>query len=42
VRPERWYLLAEAPEVSRLESLVGRASLHVIAFRGGKYLFTNS
>jgi hypothetical protein len=38
--PERCYLVAAAPP-SRLESLVGRGALHVVAESGGKLLLTN-
>ncbi len=38
---ERAYLVANDPEIVRLEKLVGRANLHVVAESGGKTLFTN-
>ena len=38
---QRYYLLAEGPQVPRLERLVGRKNLHVVAASGGKFLFTN-
>jgi len=38
---ERAYLVANDPEIARLEKLVGRANLHVVAESGGKTLFTN-
>ena len=38
---QRYYLLAEGPQVPRLERLVGRENLHVVAASGGKFLFTN-
>lgn len=37
----RYYLLAEGPAVQRIESLVGKSSLKVVAESGGKFLFTN-
>jgi hypothetical protein len=38
---QRYYLLAEGPQVPRLEHLVGKRALHVVAASGGKFLFTN-
>jgi 4-amino-4-deoxy-L-arabinose transferase-like glycosyltransferase len=38
---QRYYLLAEGPQVYRLEKLVGPGALHVVAASGGKFLFTN-
>ena len=38
---QRYYLLAEGPQVARLEKVVGRDALHVVAESGGKFLFTN-
>ena len=38
---ERSYLLAALPAVPRLERLVGRQALRVVAESGGKFLFTN-
>jgi 4-amino-4-deoxy-L-arabinose transferase-like glycosyltransferase len=38
---DRAYLVANDPEIARLEKLVGRANLHVVAESGGKTLFTN-
>ncbi|MBZ5577114.1 MAG: glycosyltransferase family 39 protein [Acidobacteriia bacterium] len=38
---ERTYLVAEGPAVPHLESVVGKAALHVVAENGGKYLFAN-
>jgi 4-amino-4-deoxy-L-arabinose transferase-like glycosyltransferase len=38
---KRYYLTAEGPQIPRLERLVGRPVLHVVAESGGKYLFTN-
>ncbi|HEX4593972.1 MAG TPA: glycosyltransferase family 39 protein [Bryobacteraceae bacterium] len=40
-RPERYYLLVEGPSVPRIEKLVGRPDLHVVAESGGKFLLTN-
>ena len=40
-RPERYYLLVEGPSVPRIEKLVGRDQLHVVAASGGKFLMTN-
>jgi 4-amino-4-deoxy-L-arabinose transferase-like glycosyltransferase len=37
----RCYLVAEGPQVKRLENLVGRNALLVVKESGGKYLFTN-
>lgn len=39
--PTRYYLLAEAPAVPHLESLVGKLALHTVAESGGKFLFSN-
>jgi 4-amino-4-deoxy-L-arabinose transferase-like glycosyltransferase len=39
--PSRCYLLAYGSEKPRLEQLVGRANLHVVAENAGNYLFTN-
>src|ERR1700704_4271445 len=39
--PSRFYLLAYGSESAHLESLVGRANLHVVAENAGNYLFTN-
>jgi hypothetical protein len=39
--PERYYLLVEGPSVPRIEHLVGRPELHVVAQSGGKFLLTN-
>ncbi|MBI4873958.1 MAG: glycosyltransferase family 39 protein [Acidobacteria bacterium] len=36
-----YYLLVEGPSVARIERLVGREKLHVVAASGGKYLFSN-
>jgi hypothetical protein len=44
---ERWrreqthYIVVERPAVARIESLVGKDALHLIAASGGKFLFTN-
>jgi len=38
---ERYYLVAEGPQVARFERLVGRDMLHVVRESGGKFLFTN-
>ena len=40
-QPERYYIFAEKPGVRRLEHLVDRSALNVVAFSGGKYLITN-
>jgi len=39
--PERCYLLVERPSVGRIEGLVGRRNLYVVASSGGKSLFSN-
>jgi 4-amino-4-deoxy-L-arabinose transferase-like glycosyltransferase len=39
--PERYYLMASQSQLSRLENLVGRDALNVIAESGGKFLVTN-
>jgi hypothetical protein len=41
LRPERFYIVATDPAVARLEGLVGRDQLHVVATSGGKVLLTN-
>ncbi|MBV8821135.1 MAG: glycosyltransferase family 39 protein [Acidobacteriaceae bacterium] len=38
---DRYYLLVEGPSVARIESLVGKDALHVIAASGGKFLMSN-
>ncbi len=38
---DRYYLLAEGPQVPRLARVLGRQALHQVAESGGKYLFTN-
>jgi hypothetical protein len=40
-RPERYYLLLEGPSMPRIEKLVPKPALHVVAQSGGKYLLTN-
>ena len=39
--PSRCYLLAYGSETARLEQLVGRPNLHVVAVNASNYLFTN-
>jgi len=39
--PQRYYLVAEGPQIPRFERLVGKPNLHVVAESGGKYLFCN-
>ena len=39
--PQRFYLLAYGSETARLEQLVGRGNLHIVAENAGNYLFTN-
>lgn len=39
--PARYYLAVDHTSVPRLDQLVGRASLNVVAASGGKYLFSN-
>ena len=39
--PDRYYLLVEGPSLPRVERVVGRPGLHVVAESGGKYLLTN-
>jgi hypothetical protein len=39
--PERYYLVAEGPQVARIEKLAGKTGLRVVAASGGKFLFTN-
>ena len=41
VEPRRYYLLATESAVGRLEDLVGRPQLALVAESGGKFLFTN-
>ena len=40
-QPERYYLLLEGPALPRVETLVPRPDLHVVAASGGKFLLTN-
>jgi hypothetical protein len=40
-QPQRFYLLAEGPQIPRLEKLVGKEALHTVAASGGKMLVTN-
>ena len=37
----RYYLAVEGPKVPRLERLLGKERLHVVAASGGKFLFAN-
>ena len=39
--PDRYYLIAEQPDVPRLTQLLGASRMHLVAESGGKYLFTN-
>jgi len=39
--PQRYYVVAEGPQVPRFERLVGKPALHTVAASGGKFLFTN-
>jgi hypothetical protein len=39
--PERYYLVAAQPALPRLERLVGKPALLIVAFAGGKYLLSN-
>jgi len=39
--PERYYLVAEGPQLARFEKLVNKSSLRVKKMSGGKYLFAN-
>ena len=38
---ERYYVVAEGPQVPRFQKLVGKDALHTVAASGGKFLFTN-
>ena len=38
---ERYYLMAEGPQLPRFEKLVGRGMLHTKIMSGGKWLFAN-
>jgi 4-amino-4-deoxy-L-arabinose transferase-like glycosyltransferase len=40
-KPERYYLVSSHTQLERLEKLVGRDKLNVVATSGGKYVFTN-
>jgi len=40
-QPERYYLLVEGASMPRIERLVERGRLHVVAASGGKYLLAN-
>lgn len=40
-QPERYYLVTSHTQLERLENLVGRDKLNVVATSGGKYVFTN-
>ncbi len=40
-RPERYYLVTSHTQLSRLENVVGRDKLNIVAFSGGKFVFTN-
>ncbi len=40
-QPERYYLVTSHTQLSRLENVVGRDKLNVVAFSGGKYVLTN-
>jgi 4-amino-4-deoxy-L-arabinose transferase-like glycosyltransferase len=40
-RPERYYLVTSHTQLPRLEQELGRDKLNVVAFSGGKYVFTN-
>jgi hypothetical protein len=39
--PERYYIVASTPARERLEKLVGRERLYVVAEHGGKVVFSN-
>jgi hypothetical protein len=39
--PDLFYICVEKPRVERLEKLVGKSELHVVAESGGKYVFAN-
>jgi len=41
LKPQRFYIVATQKAVGRLEELVGRQQLALVAESGGKYLFTN-
>jgi len=38
----RYYLVAAGPAMPRLDGLLGKDALHVVAASGGKFLFTNN
>jgi hypothetical protein len=40
-KPERYYLVTSHTQLERLENLVGRDKLNVVASSGGKFVFTN-
>ena len=40
-KPERYYLLVEGPRLPRIETLVSKPALYIVAESGGKYLLTN-
>lgn len=40
-QPQRYYLIADGQQMTRLGRLVGQEALHVVAASGGKFLFTN-
>ena len=40
-KPERYYLVAKQAQLSRLDSLVGKDNLNLVASSGGKLLLTN-
>ena len=37
----RYYLVAEGPQLLRLQKLVGAGALHTVRSSGGKFLLTN-
>ena len=39
--PQRYYLLVEGPSLPRIENLVARDQVHVVAESGGKFLLSN-
>jgi len=39
--PQRYYLLIEGPSLPRIQKVVARDQLHVVAQSGGKFLLTN-
>jgi len=40
-QPTRWYLLTYGSDLPRLEQMVGKSQLHVVAQNSGNYLLTN-